>query len=225
MNSLISEWYHAILQWVSPNEAGLDQKFGPETGEPTWDDPVKIRFGAYRPFGRRKFYFGTISMDLLFPPQPGNARPHQEKGFLAFKMDSNDDDPVARPCIEAHLQRDEHTHEDDDMLCAVRISSKGLEIDPKQKGGMGIFVGGQPLGGANPRRIYFEALPNGVVPFVEIRQRDGHVTLHRIADEQGYAIPEEQWGDGSNGRLNTIVWTNWHGNVQPPPWNFPGWGV
>lgn len=71
----------------------------------------------------------------------------------------------------------------------------------------------------NPSRIYFEALPNGTVPFVEIRQRDGHVTLHRIADENGDAIPESSWGD------NTVVWSNWHGRLKALPWAHPGWNI
>ena len=147
MSSLISEWAHAILRWVSPNEVGLDQKFDVAAGEPTWDDPVKLRLGAFRPYGREHFYFGAIGMDLLSPPTPGNPRPHEEKGFIAFKVDSNDGEE-ARPCVEFHLQRTAHTHDDEDMLCVARISSKGIELDPKSQGGMGVFYQGRQLGGA-----------------------------------------------------------------------------
>lgn len=121
----------ARLHEVSPNELGFDQKLGPD-GTSQWDDPVKFRFGAARPAdGRTHQYLGCISMDLL---SNGSRR---EKGFIAFKLDNNDGEP-AIPCIEIYMGRDLHADSDADMLCVCRISSKGIELDPKGAGGMAI---------------------------------------------------------------------------------------
>jgi len=127
----IADLPHAVLHEVSPNEIGFDQELNPD-GTSSWDDPVKLRFGAAPPSdGRKHFYLGCIGADLLKNGSRG------EKIFIAFKMDNNDGLPPL-PCIEIYAQRNEHTDSDADMLCILRISSKGLELDPKGVGGMGI---------------------------------------------------------------------------------------
>lgn len=133
----IADLPHAVLHEVSPNEIGFDQKANPD-GTPTWDDPTKIRYGAYRPAdGRQHFYLGVIGMDVL--TKQGAQTHRNERGFVAFKLDNADGQP-ALPCIEIYMQRTADSDADEDMLCICRISSKGIELDPKGAGGMAINV-------------------------------------------------------------------------------------
>ena len=129
---------HATFGEVSPNELGFDQKANPD-GTPTWDDPTKLRFGAYQPAdGRGHFYLGVLGMDVL--TAQGSGQPHRaEKGFLALKLDNADGLP-ARPCLEFYLQRTADSDADADMVCVLRISAGGIELDPKGAGGMTINV-------------------------------------------------------------------------------------
>lgn len=132
----IADLPHAVLGAVSPNEIGFDVTANPD-GTPTWDDPTKLRFGAYRPAdGRPGFYLGVIGMDVL--TAQGSQAPHRnERGFIAFKIDNNDGQPP-RPCLEVYLQRTADSDADVDMLCVLRISASGIELDPKGAGGIGI---------------------------------------------------------------------------------------
>ena len=145
MSSLISQWAHAILEWVSPNESGLNQLCD-EHGKPTWDDPVKLRMGAYRPRdGRKHFYLGIWGGDIL--TKQGSGSPHRdERAFVAIKHDNNDGQQAV-PCFEFYAQRTAESTSDADMLCLARLSSKGLELDPKhQAPNMQITVRGVPVG-------------------------------------------------------------------------------
>ena len=130
--SIIAELPEAVLRGYT-NELALDQiGVNQQPGDPTtprWDDPVKIRLGGYTPADRNSFYCGAVGFDVLDGDKDDPRR--LEKGFLAFKMDPE-------PCIEIYLQRTAETTEDADMLCILRITSAGLELDPKHAGGMGL---------------------------------------------------------------------------------------
>lgn len=108
---VLHELYHAFLRGYT-NELAFDQKG--EQGHPTFDDPVKLRFGAWRPAdGRPSYYIAAISMDVL--EGDGIEPTRKEKGFIALKLDPD-------PMIEIFLQRRADTTEDRDMIRVFSIS-------------------------------------------------------------------------------------------------------
>lgn len=93
---LIYDLAHAWLNGYT-NELALDQK-ADEHGVPTMDDPVKLRFGVWKPAdGRPGYYISTISFDVL-SVEDGAIR-RLEIGFLGFKLDPY-------PCLECYLLSD-----------------------------------------------------------------------------------------------------------------------
>lgn len=129
---IIDKLAHATLHAYT-NEIALDQLEDGNTGHPDFDDPVKFRFGAFRPWDNRpSYYIAAISMDVLGHSATDNT-PDQpfriEIGFIALKLDPD-------PCIEIYLQTQAAYASDADMKCVLRISAKGLELDPKHAGGM-----------------------------------------------------------------------------------------
>ena len=155
---LIADLYHAILRGYT-NEVALDQKS--VDGHPTFDDPLKLRFGAWPPAdGRSGFYLGAIGADLL-SGDPTNPTRH-EKGFLALKLD-----PV--PTIEIFLQRRADTTEDRDMIRVVTITASGVEWHVPVKG----FSA--PTGQA------FLSSPNG--KFVTHQQDDGNLVTYEVTPD------------------------------------------
>ena len=121
----IADLPHAVLREVSVNEIALDQKENPDApGTPSLDDPVKFRLGAYPPAGRRKFYLGTISFDVL---RSGGHR--TEVGFLKFAVDEfveADGDPV--PMVELFLTRTTDNSTDAGIDRVLTISRKGCRL-------------------------------------------------------------------------------------------------
>ena len=114
---------HAKLHVVSPNELGFDQK-DDGLGNPTMEDPVKLRFGAWH-LDRGKFYIGCIGMDVL---RRRDGRVHREEvGFIKLAVDEmrdGDGDPV--PMIEVFLCPKVGQSQDADMQRVMTISRKGV---------------------------------------------------------------------------------------------------
>lgn len=109
---LLEQLPHGTLRGYL-NEIAFDQK------DRTFDDPVKLRFGAFAPVdGRPNFYIAAISLDVLEGDADNPTR--REKGFIALRLDPD-------PTIEVYLQRTAQTTEDADMRCVLRLSSAGLE--------------------------------------------------------------------------------------------------
>ena len=174
---------HAQLTVVSPNELGFDPKVNAD-GTPTWDDPTKLRWGAFRPAdGRDHFYLGVIGMDVLTRQSNGSVS-RSERGFIAMKLDNNDGEP-AMPCIEIHMQRTPTSDSDEDMLCVLRISAKGIELDPKGKGGIGINA---PVTQAPPRVTRFYS-DDGQFCFNVQGDGGGKLVKYQVIDGQ----PESEW--------------------------------
>ena len=121
---VIADLYHALVRGYT-NEVSIDQKEAPG-GSATFDDPVKLRFGAYRPAdGRRSFYLGAISMDVLEADGPEPRR--REKGFIALKLDPD-------PVIEVFLQKRADTTEDRDMVLVFSVSEDYCEFHVPVRG-------------------------------------------------------------------------------------------
>lgn len=192
-SNTVHEIEHAIIRRVSPNEYGMDQKSDGQ-GNATWDDPVKLRFGAWkRPDNH---YMFAISGDVLTGPDDNPRR--AEKLFIGVKLDPN-------PCLEIYAQRTRDTEEDADMLCVLRIGSEGIELDPKHAGGMvAKGFGNTGNNGAQGGRFYHEG-----GKFCTIFQNDGHIVEYKIVDGAGNPLPENQW---------VAVWSNWNGIMTPLPW-------
>lgn len=158
---VLHELPHALLRGYT-NELAFDQKPNPDGDGPTFDDPVKLRFGAFRPVdGRPGFYVAAISMDVLAGDDRDPTR--LEKGFLALKMDPE-------PCLEVYMQKRADTVEDRDMVCVMRISASGLELDPKHTGGIslrGVRVEGR-----------VDRMTSGDGRFVTVQQGDGNFVTY-----------------------------------------------
>lgn len=100
----IAELPHAVLHEVAVNEIAFDQKHNPD-GTPTLDDPIKLRFGAFRPpDGRGKFYIGCIGFDVL---RWKDGQVHRtEVGFIKLAIDeTRDGDGKPMPMIEFFLTK------------------------------------------------------------------------------------------------------------------------
>ncbi len=182
----IADLPHADLHEVSPNEIGFDQK-SDAAGMPTWDDPTKLRFGAFRRSWERVHqYLGVIGLDLLRRRSDGSVA-RDEKGFIAFKLDSNDGQP-ALPCVEFHLQRTAESSDDEDMLCVLRISAKGIELDPKGRGGM--TISGCACGGGGGGRVtrYYTDGPPFLVNMQDDTGKPTEVIYHVLEGR-----PESEW--------------------------------
>ena len=113
----IADLPHARLVKYA-NEIALDQKCDPD-GRPTWDDPTKLRFGAYDP-GRPNFYLFALSGDVLQKDNPDAPR-RLEKAFLGVKLDPD-------PTVEIYLQARADTTEDATMRRVFRLTPTGLEL-------------------------------------------------------------------------------------------------
>lgn len=146
---VIDSLAHAVLNGYT-NEVTLEQKEDPlNHGHEDFDDPIKFRFGAWRPAdGRPGYYIGAISMDVL---EHNSEHPEQPKrievGFIALKVDPE-------PCIEFYLQSQTNIASDPDMKCVLRINQKGLELDPKHAGGITAKGFGAGPSGGQVTRFY-----------------------------------------------------------------------
>lgn len=131
MGDVIKELEHAIIHVTSPNEVAFDQKdlWPAQPGVPSWEDPIKWRFGAYQqPDG--KFYCAAISMDVLTRLSDGTIH-RREVGFIKLAVDEmvdQDGDPV--PMIAVFLAPHIDQTQDDDMDPPVFVMSrKGIRFN------------------------------------------------------------------------------------------------
>ena|SRR3990167_1733161 len=102
---------HAVLEECSVNEIALRQKSkaesqdpdDPDPSQPSQDDPVGFRIGAWaNPLGRLKWYIGKISLDVLRFVQ--NTIHRTEVGFIKMAIDElfdNDGKPL--PMVAIYL--------------------------------------------------------------------------------------------------------------------------
>ena len=109
--STIDDLPHAIFGAASVNELELRQKskaesqdpLDPDPSQPSHDDPVAFRFGAWaNPLGRLKWYIAKISLDVL---RWVDGKIHRtEVGFIKFAVDelyNNDGKPL--PMVAIYL--------------------------------------------------------------------------------------------------------------------------
>ena len=163
---------HGYKNEVAFDQKGVIQEPGAPT-TPTWNDPIKVRFGGWKPAESNNHYCGAIGFDVLEgdPTYPRDDNPRRlEKGFIALKMDPD-------PVIEFYLQRRADTTEDKDMLCVLAISAKGLELDPKHAGGIGLKGFGPVADIARPSDPFHMVSPDGNTQ-LEL-QNDGNFVRYR----------------------------------------------
>jgi hypothetical protein len=124
----IYEFPHAELLEVAVNEGAMDQKQEGTTGQPTLDDPIAWRFGAWaNPLGRLKYYIAKISLDVL---RWKDGRKHRtEVGFLKMAVDELfDGDGRPMPMLGAYLTTNDHSSNDADQQAVFLITRGGLRI-------------------------------------------------------------------------------------------------
>ena len=160
----IAQIAHAIFGGYF-NEFVIDQKCDPVTGLPTWDDPLKLRFGAFDP--GHPDYLGVIGFDRLVKDDTPDTPRRLEKGFIGFKLDPD-------PTIEIYLQERKDTTEDGTMRRVLRLTPTALEL------GVPITGATVPTGGTSS----FLRSPNGRYE-LEL-QDDGNVVIY---DEANGHIP------------------------------------
>ena len=110
---------HALVTAFA-NEWALVQKGTAEPGQPatpTWNDPVKLRLGAFAPTN----YYGAISGDRLFGDKDWPRR--HEKTLIALKEDAEFSGEARRPMIQLQIQRGADTFEDKDMVKALSLTA------------------------------------------------------------------------------------------------------
>ena len=110
---------HALVVAFA-NEWALVQKGTSEAGQPatpTWNDPVKLRLGAFAPTN----YYGAISGDRLVGDKDWPRR--YEKTLIAFKEDAEFSGEARRPMIQLQIQRGADTFEDKDMVKALSLTA------------------------------------------------------------------------------------------------------
>lgn len=126
---------HADFYRVSVNEIALDQKQSDtEPGQPSHDDPVAFRFGAWanpkdreRPLGRLKWYIAKISLDVLRWIQGRKSR--TEIGFLKLAVDElfdMDGKPV--PMVALFLTENTEDSFDDAMAPVAIFTRSGIRF-------------------------------------------------------------------------------------------------
>lgn len=119
----IAELPHAVLHEVSVNEIALDQRESDtEPGQPSHNDPVAFRFGAFAPKEHpSKFYIAKISLDVL---SRKDGKIHRaEAGFIKLAIDETiDNDGKPKPHIAIFLSQEAGTSgdEDDPVLVITR---------------------------------------------------------------------------------------------------------
>lgn len=192
------------------NELFLDAK--PDTG-----DPVKVRQGTFD----KGLHFGALSGDLLSgnPDEPRRA----EKVLVGLLPDDDSavrhwiDDEMPGGVFQVGTQK-AGTDDDAGMIRTLRLSARYAELYGQrlatrhEDGRVEWHLGGGGSSAGPSNRFYHEPLPNGLVPFVTIHQRDGHVVLYQIVSDDGRTpIPEAEWGAHA-------VWSNLHGQLKPWPW-------
>lgn len=110
---------HALVVAFA-NEVGFVQKGTAEQGQPampTWDDPVKLRFGAFAPTN----YYGAISGDRLFGDKDWPSR--HEKTLIAFKLDAEFAGEARRPMVQFQIQQAADTFADADMKKTLSMTA------------------------------------------------------------------------------------------------------
>lgn len=130
----IADLPHAVLHQVSVNEIALDQKESDtEPGQPSHNDPVAFRFGAFAPKEHlTKFYIAKISLDVL---SRKDGQIHRaEAGFLKLAIDEvidNDGHPVPQVAI---LLSDQAGTSDDLDDAVVIITGKKVRFNVPVEG-------------------------------------------------------------------------------------------
>jgi hypothetical protein len=164
------------------NELALDERQGA-------NDPVKIRFGAWRNLGTG--YLGALTADVLQGDPDDPTR--REKVIIALKIDPH-------PMVEIFCQRTADTTEDDDMRRVVAFSAAGVEFFAPVRGLPGTSPGGSSR--------FFS--PNG--RWCWNFQEDGHEVQYDTWDERGVPYPSEAqwqavWGNWE-GLIRPLPWKN-----------------
>jgi hypothetical protein len=146
------------------NELSLDERQGA-------NDPVKIRFGAWR--GPGTHYLGALTADVL---EGDPDDPHRlEKIIFAMKIEP-------QPTVEIFCQRTADTTQDEDMRRVAAFSASGVEFF--------VPVGGLPGSSPGGSSRFFS--PNG--RWCWNYQDDGHVVQYDTWDDRGVPYPSEaQW--------------------------------
>ena len=106
---------HALVKAFA-NEFAIDQKGTGNPPQPTWNDPVKLRFGAFAPTN----YYGAISGDRLLNDATNPTR--HEKILIALKEDAEFSGEARRPMIQFQVQRAADTYEDADMRKVLTLT-------------------------------------------------------------------------------------------------------
>ena len=133
----IHELPHAELREVAVNEIAVDQtsqterpsQYGPDLpDQPSLDDPVALRFGAWaNPLGRLKWYISKISMDVL---RWKDSKIHRtEVGFIKLAVDElydNDGWPV--PQVALFLTNNTIGSSDFDQQPVAIFSRRGIRF-------------------------------------------------------------------------------------------------
>lgn len=125
----IAELPHAVLHEVSVNEIALDQRQSEtEPGQPSHDDPVAFRYGAWaNPLGRLKYYLAKWSLDVL---RWKDGRTHRtEIGFVKLAVDElfdMDGDPV--PMLALYLTNNDTDSTDEAQQPVAIFTRKGIRF-------------------------------------------------------------------------------------------------
>ena len=124
----IADLPHAELKEVAVNEIALDQKQEGTSGQPSLDDPVAFRWGAWaNPLGRLKWYIAKLSMDVL---RWKDARVHRtEVGFIKLAIDElidNDGQPV--PMVALFLTGNTTGSSDEDQQPVAIFTRRGIRF-------------------------------------------------------------------------------------------------
>lgn len=162
---------HATLHEVSVNEIALDQKQEGTTGQPTLDDPVAFRFGAFaNPLGRTKWYITKISFDVLRWVQ--GALHRTEVAFIKAAIDemmNNDGQPL--PMLSLFMTSNTTGSSDSDMKEVLLVSRKGFtfKVPVKFEAGANVTVSGNVTRFYTDHGMFFcnwqddTGLPTGII--------------------------------------------------------------
>lgn len=132
----------AHVHAVSPNELAFDQKDDGQ-GHAAWDDPIKLRFGAFDQ-ADGKFYIAAISLDVLSRRSDGSIH-RREVGMIKLAVDEmvdRDGDPV--PMIAVFLAPHKDRTDDKDMDPPILLMSrKGLIVNVPMLGSSTSAISGR----------------------------------------------------------------------------------
>ena len=180
----IHELPHAELREVAVNEIAVDQtsqterpsQYGPDLpDQPSLDDPVALRFGAWaNPLGRLKWYISKISMDVL---RWKDGRRHRtEVGFIKLAVDElydMDGQPV--PMVALFLTNNATGSTDADQQPVAIFTRRGIRFMAPVSCEAGCSCGSSGGSGGPVTRFYTDhgkfminwqddtGLPSGIV--------------------------------------------------------------